>query len=74
MNAQKMSSSSSYKNACFKRVFKSVLNTCNEFAVLREGVKLFHRTAEQTAKQQSPCVTVSEAGMNKSAGSKAEFC
>ena len=47
-------------------------NTCNDFAVLREGVKLFHRTAEQTARRRSPRVTVSEAGMNKSAGSEAD--
>ena len=47
-------------------------NTCNDFAVLREGVKLFHRTAEQTARRRSPCVTVSEAGMNKSAGSETD--
>ena len=48
------------------------LNTCNDFAVLREGVKLFHRTAEHIAKRRSPRVTVSEAGTNKSAGSEAD--
>ena len=78
MNAHKMSSSASYKKAFLKRcVFKSVLNTCNYIAFLREGVKLFHRTAEQTVKRRSPCVTVSEVGTNKSAGSEAdriEFC
>ena len=47
-------------------------NTCSDFAVLREGVKSFHRTAEQTRKRRSPCVTVCEAGTNKSAGSEAD--
>ena len=46
---------------------KSDLNTCNDFVVLGEGVALLHRPAEQTAKRRSPCVTVSEAGSNKSA-------
>ena len=59
------------KKHVYKGEFLSVLNTCNDFAVLREGVKLFHRMAEQTAKR-SPCVTASEAGTNKSTGSKAD--